>query len=169
MAFVRTCRVDTDASPATVHELVADLTRHPEWAHNRLSVWPTGGPGRGPGAHFASEVREVMPGARKPVRATIDVIDDQTHRVVYEAEDAMGRYRWTVTMTPTATGTRVEQTCERLRAPAIVPVVQPVMWRLLGRKQVQGGLGNLKRLAETARAVPTQRPASDLPVEVRTI
>jgi hypothetical protein len=169
MAFVRTCRVDTDASPVTMHELVADLTRHPEWAFNRLTVTHTGGPARGPGAHFSSEVRDVMPGARKPIAARIDVIDDQTHRVVYEAEDAAGRYRWTVTMAPMATGTRVAQTCERLRAPAFIPLIQPMMWRLLGRKQVQGGLDNLKRLAETAGAVPTQRPASELPVEVRTI
>jgi hypothetical protein len=168
MGFIRTCTVDVAATPETVHALVGDVRRHPQWAYNRLTVEHVTGPQRGAGARFATEVRDERRGASRPVTGLVDVIEDTPpSRVVFEAENDRGRYRWTFDITATDEGTHVEQVGERLQAPALVLLTQPWLWRLVGRRQVQGALSRLKAAAErvTATPVPPSQRTAGRPVE----
>jgi hypothetical protein len=68
--------------------------------------------------------------------------------MVYESSDSMGVHRWTIDLTGEGDKTHVVQSVERLRGPVWVRVVQPLMWRAMGRKQVDSGLAKLKDRAE---------------------
>jgi len=164
VGFVRTCTVDISAPAASVYGLVADLTQHPRWVYNNLTMEHLSG--SGVGAKYRSEVRDVIPGSKKPIPGDITVVEDTpTSRLVFEAEDSAGRYRWTYTFEEAGGTTHVEQTCVRLRGPFPIPLIQPALWALAGRKQVQGGLDKLKSLAEIEANVPTQDRVIELPAE----
>jgi len=166
MGFVRTCTVDITAPIANVYGLVADLMQHPRWVANKLTMEHLSG--SGVGAKYRSEVREVIPGQKKPIPGAISVVEDTpTSRFVFEAEDSAGRYRWTYTFEEADGTTHVEQTCVRLRGPFPIPLIQPALWALAGRKQVQGGLDQLKSLAETEAKIPAQDRVIELPAEER--
>ena len=166
MEFVRTCSVDIAAPAGAVYPLVADLMQHPRWVYNKLTMEHVSG--SGVGAKYRSEVREVLPGSKKPVQGDIAVIEDApTSRFVFEAEDAAGRYRWTYAFREAEGRTHVDQTCVRLKGPFPIPLIQPMMWSMLGRKQVQGGLEKLKALAETEALLPKQEAVIELPAEQR--
>ena len=171
MGFVRTCTVDIHAPVTSVYPLVADPTQHPRWVFNKLTMEHISG--SGVGAKYRSEVREVIPGSKKPIPGDITVVEDTpSSRFVFEAEDSAGRYRWTYALQESAGTTHVEQTCVRLRGPFPIPLIQPALWALAGRKQVQGGLDKLKALAETEGSnskgtVPSQDRVIELPAEER--
>lgn len=166
MEFVRRCSVDIAAPAAAVYPLVADLTQHPRWVFNKLTVEHISG--SGVGAKYRSEVREAIPGSKKPISADITVVEDSpTGRFIFEAEDAAGRFRWTYTFAEADGRTHVEQTCLRLKAPFYIPLIQPMLWAAVGRKQVQGGLEKLKALAEIDALLPKQHVVIELPAEER--
>lgn len=149
MDFSRTCAVSTEVPPLDVHNLIADVAEHPSWAYNNLEVEHLGGPKRGPGAHYRSTVRDALPWSKKPVVGDIVVLEDVPgESFVMECTDDGGCYRWTFQLTPTALGSDVTQTVERVSAPTYVEWVQPLLWRMLGRKQVQAGLFLLRDHAE---------------------
>jgi uncharacterized protein YndB with AHSA1/START domain len=166
VGFVRTCTVDVAAPVANVYGLVSDLTQHPRWVFNDLTMEQLSG--SGVGAKYRSEVRGAIPGSKKPIPGDITVVEDTpTSRFVFEAQDSAGRYRWTYTFAEADGTTHVEQTCLRLMGPFPIPLIQPALWAMAGRKQVQGGLDKLKSLAEAEVSVPTQDRVIELPVEER--
>jgi uncharacterized protein YndB with AHSA1/START domain len=151
MTFTRTAEVDIDAPVATVFGYVADLTKHPEWADQSMTMEHVGGPTAGPGATYRSHVVVDLPVGHHGEDATVVVRDVRapTH-VEYEATDSMGTYRWTIDLTDDGGRTHVTQSCERLAAPGWVKVVQPTMWRAMGRRQVASGLTHLRDRVEHA-------------------
>jgi hypothetical protein len=152
MSFIRTSEVHVEAPAERVYPLLADVTQHHTWADQGLTVTHVSGPEHGPGAVYSTAVVGALPGAagKKPLGGELTVVDlDAGSRVVYECKDDGGRYRWTAVLTPKGTGTQVTHTVERLEAPFYIPLIQPLLWRTLGRKQVQHGLDNLKRVAES--------------------
>lgn len=156
MRFVRSCAVDVAAPAKAVYPLVADLTQHPRWVYNKLTMKHVSGDGVG--ARYHSEVREAVPGSKKPVPGDIEVVEVvPDSRFVFEAKDSAGKYRWTYTFGETDGRTRVEQTCERLHGPFPIPLIQPLLWAMVGRKQVQGGLDKLKSIAEAEATMPEPR------------
>lgn len=168
MDFSRTCTVSIAAPPLDVHNLIADVAEHPSWAYNNLEIEHLGGPKRGPGAHYRSTVRDAVPGSKKPVTGDIVVLEDvPAERFVMECTDDGGCYRWTFVLAPTDTGCTVEQTVERIAAPAYVPWIQPAMWRMFGHKQVDGGLQRLKDHAEAhlarVRQINLATPTAEIP------
>lgn len=166
MGFVRTCSVDIHAPIATVHGLVADLAQHPRWVYNKLTMEHVSG--SGVGATYRSEVREVVPGSKKPIPGHLVVVEDSPpNRFVFEAEDAAGHYRWTYSLREAGGHTHVDQECVRLKGPFPIPLIQPMLWAMAGRKQVQGGLEKLKALAEIEALLPKQDRVIELPVEER--
>jgi uncharacterized protein YndB with AHSA1/START domain len=166
MEFVRTCSVDIAAPADVVYPLVADLTQHPRWVYNKLTMEHVSGSGIG--AKYRSEVREVIPGSKKPIPGDISVVEDSPpRRFVFEAEDAAGRYRWTYAFAEADGKTHVDQTCVRLKGPFPIPLIQPMLWAAAGRKQVQGGLEKLKAVAEMESLVPKQEAMIELPAEER--
>lgn len=164
MRFVRTCTVDVGAPASAIYPLVADLTQHPRWTYNTLTVKHVAGDGVG--ARFHTEAFDAIPGSAKSIPGDVEVLEAvPDSRFVFEADDTGGRYRWTFTFGETAGRTRVEQTCERISAPLPIPLIQPLLWKILGRKMVQGGLDRLRSVAEAEASMPRQPRVVELPAE----
>jgi uncharacterized protein YndB with AHSA1/START domain len=149
MAFVRVQEIDVAAPPATVFGYVSDITRHPEWADQRMTVTHASGPARGPGATYTTHVVVDLPVGHTADDATVVVVEEVPDtRFVYEARDGSGRYRWTFDLSGAGDRTHVRHGVERLDAPFWFRAIQPVLWRLMGGKMVSNGLDNLKARVE---------------------
>jgi hypothetical protein len=64
-----------------------------------------------------------------------------------------GVHRWTFELIPEGDGTQVRYGLERLSAPLYFRVMQPLMWRLIGRKMLVKGLNNIKARVEAGAGV----------------
>jgi uncharacterized protein YndB with AHSA1/START domain len=160
MAFDRSEEIEIDAPMERVFALVSDIRRHPEWAHNKLTVVHLDGPEIGEGAHYSSTVIGAMPGSRKATAGDIKIMGVQAPRLfIYECKDDAGTYRWTFHLYHRDDVCTVTHTIERLEAPGFVKVIQPMMWGLFGGNQVRDGLAKLKALAEQ----PVEQPAAIVP------
>lgn len=148
-AFLRTVETDIAAPAADVFAYVADLTRHPEWADQQMTVKHVAGPSQGPGATFETHVEIDMPVGHGHDDATVVLQNVVAPRhVAYEATDSAGHYRWTIDLTDSAVGTHVTQTVERLQGPLWIRLGQPLLWRAMGHKMVENGLAHLKDRVE---------------------
>jgi uncharacterized protein YndB with AHSA1/START domain len=138
--FAKTESILVNASPEAVYDYVSDFSRHPEWAHNKLEI-SVAGDGRGFEyvTHFMGDAAgkgEVTQAERPRVFA-------------YECEDKDGRYRWTFDLEPEDSATRLTHSVQRLKAPLYIRLVQPLLWNRIGKKQVLGGLTNIKTRLES--------------------
>jgi uncharacterized protein YndB with AHSA1/START domain len=135
-----------------VFEYVADTTRHPEWAADPLEIRHVAGPTSVPGATFES-VAERAARVAVTSRGRMRILEaEPPHRLVYEVEDTTGRYQWTTTVAPESDGTRLTQHVAKLSGPWYLNLIQPsVIWPMIGRAQVQGGLENIKARPERVR------------------
>ena len=149
MSFVRTVTATIDAAPETVFALVADLTRHPEWADQHLTVHHTAGPDHGPGAEYTTRASHILPHTTKSANGHV-VVRESTplRRFTYECWDEGGHYLWTFDLEPSGTGTRLSHTVQRLTGPLPVRILQPLMWKTFGGAQVRRGVANIKARTE---------------------
>ena len=148
--FVRSCETDVAAPPEEVFAYVADVTRHPEWADQKMTVEHVSGPPSGPGATFRTRVVIDLPVGSQKDDATVTIVEsDAPRHLAYEAVDSSGRYRWTIDLTGSGDGTHVVQRVERLDAPVYIRAVQPLLWKAMGGKMVGNGLANIKARLES--------------------
>lgn len=150
MNFIRTVETTVDRPAGEVFKYLSDITRHPEWADNPLTVTHVSGPLTGVGATFRTRAEHVIPHAPKGFDGTVVVQASEPNQLlVYEAHDEGGRFRWTFTLAATGDGgTVVAHTVERMAARLPVRVLQPVMWKVFGGGQVRRGLQNVKAQLE---------------------
>ena len=96
--FSATVRVE--APPSAVWPLVADLTRHGEWAADPLTVTAAG-----------DGYESVARSKGKEFRARLSVLaSDEPRRFVFRASDPTGTYEHVFTLEPDGAGTRVTRT-----------------------------------------------------------
>ena len=119
------------AAPEAVWPLVADLTRHGEWAADPLTVTATAG-----------GYESVATSKGKEFRATLTVLDSvEPRRFAFRATDATGTYDHVFTLTPDGTGTVVtrEITAAELSAAqkALFYVVLPIVKKPNARKALE--------------------------------
>ena len=127
------------APPERVWPLVADLTRHPEWAADTLTVEPDGDPGvGGPGARY----RSTAEAKGRTFSAELAVTQaDPPRTFAFTASDATGRYEHTFTLAPDGGGTRVTRRISGSLTPAqallfwlvLLPIKRPSAARSLAR------------------------------------
>ncbi len=151
MTFVRTLDVDIDAPVEEVFPYVVDLTKHPQWADQKMEVEHVEGPENAVGATYKTHVDIHLPVGTQHDDATVVLREvDAPRHVAYEATDSSGTYRWTLDLDAVDGHTHVTQTCVRLDAPRWMKVVQPALWRVMGHKMVENGLTNLRDRVEHA-------------------
>ena len=147
--FSREMSIFVNAPADQVYGLVSDIRRHPIWAFNPLELYHIAGPEQGVGATFSSVAHHVA-GIVETFQGQIRVvIDEPPKRFAFETHDSSGRYRWTFTIASEGNRSRLTQRMEKLSGPWILRYVQPaIIWPLFGRRQVRGGLENIKTLLE---------------------
>jgi uncharacterized protein YndB with AHSA1/START domain len=144
--FSKSASVFINASPEAVYDYVSDIGRHPEWAHERLDISVGDKPSQETGATFEYVTHFMGDAAGKGVVTEAS----RPGTFSYEVEDKDGRYRWTFDIKAEGNGTRLTHRMLRLKAPAYFTVIQPILYPILGKKQVVGGLGNIKAKLEAA-------------------
>lgn len=152
--FGREMSTYIEASSEGVFRYIADIRRHAEWGAQPLDIAFASGPEQGPGATF----RSIAHVGRMQIAAQVLVVAEEPPvRFVYECKDPFGLHRWTMTVRPEGSGTRLTQRMERVQGPLWVRILQPyVLWPLQGRSDVQKGLKNIKAHLETG-ALPAGR------------
>lgn len=136
-AFARDESIVVQAAPEIVFDYLSDITRHGEWAGDKLTVKQVG-PGRWESL--------VDIGIKASAVITVES-SERPRRFVYVCDDNVsGLYRWTFTLAPAPRGTRLTHRVERLRGPLLVRMIQPwVMWPLAARPSTRRGLQNIGR------------------------
>lgn len=148
--FTRKTETDIAAPAGQIYAYLADLTKHPEWADQEMTIKHVAGPLAGPGATFRTHVEIDLPVGYSRDDATVVVQQAISPRhLAYDATDSGGHYRWTIDLTDNGGTTHVEQRVERLDGPLWVRVTQPALWKAFGGRMVENGLANLKQRMES--------------------
>lgn len=144
-------RIATD--PESLYEMVADVTRTPEWSPEVISCrWIDGATGPAVGARF--EARNRRRWFTWTNRPTVETADPGQEFAVSRTEKGGGTIRWRYRFEPDQTGTTVIESYEVVRA---VPMGLQWMLRLLfGVRDLRADLRanmqtSLQRLAEAAQ------------------
>ena len=148
--ITKTYAIHIAALPEAVYDYVSDVIRHPQWAHEKLEIEQTSGSSGEVGATFAYAVH-FMGTTRGKLRV---LSAERPSAFSYECDDPSGLYRWTFTITPEGSGSRLTHTLEFLRDSLMVKLTRPFMLPLMGNKMVYGGLANIKTHLEEVRVAP---------------
>ncbi|SFT70248.1 Uncharacterized conserved protein YndB, AHSA1/START domain [Geodermatophilus amargosae] len=146
--------VDVEAPPGAVWAVLADPTRVGEWSGECVrAAWLPGSSQVAPGARFRGWNRS---GWSRWAR-TCEVTEVDPGRLLAWCTVPGGPYRdrtqWRVTLTPTATGTRVEQRYDLTGMPAAIERVAALLLPA-HRDRTAGLRADLERLGRVAAGVP---------------
>ena len=123
------CEVTTTASPEAVWAVVGDPTRVGEWSDEcGAAEWLDGATGARPGARFRGRNRV---GRSRWTRVNEVVRVDAPHEFAWRTVPTRlypDSTLWTITVEPTATGSRVEQRFEVLK---INPIAERIFYLLV--------------------------------------
>jgi uncharacterized protein YndB with AHSA1/START domain len=146
--FARDESVHIDASPDAVYDYVSDISRHPEWAKQKLVMRPLGD------GRFESHM------AMGPLkaRAVIHVeVAERPRRFVYVADDDVsGPHRWHFDISPDANGSEVRFGLERMHETFPFTLMQPLLlFPLIGHPGMRTGLARIKARIERPQESPS--------------
>jgi uncharacterized protein YndB with AHSA1/START domain len=143
--------IHINASPEEVFRYVTDIKRHPEWASHPMEMTVHNEPVQ-VGTTFTSVVKAF--GKETGKGTVLELVP--VSRFVYECDtSASGLWRWTMTLTPEDGGTRLTHRGEGLRVPGWFKIVQPLVFRFVGRKMATTGLANIKAKVEAGAGKET--------------
>ncbi|HVF19141.1 MAG TPA: SRPBCC family protein [Mycobacteriales bacterium] len=129
--------VRADAPPAAVWPLVADLSRHGEWAADPLTVTQAG-----------DGYESVATSKGKEFRARLTVLESaEPRRFAFRATDATGTYEHVFTLEPDGAGTRITRV---VTATALTPGQRALYYVALATVRKPSARTALERLASAA-------------------
>ena len=135
--------VHIDAPPEEVFRYVTDIKRHPEWCSNPMEMTVHEEPVR-VGTTFTSVVDAF--GKETGNGKVVEL--DPPSRFVYECDTSSSGVWWTMTLTPEAGGTRPAHRGEGLKVPGWFGIIQPLMFKFIGRRMALKGLAAIKTRVE---------------------
>ena len=136
--------INVSASPETVYQYLADLTKHPEWAAHKLEVQPSS---EGPAA--AGSTYRAVGHEMGTHRATVKITELSPERIAYEAEDDTGHFRhWISISAARDGGTEITKGVEALRTNLMLTLLKPLMPMMVSR----GLKGDLQRIKDRLEA-----------------
>lgn len=140
-----------EASPDVVYELVADVTRMPEFSPEiRKCTWLDKATGPAVGARFAA-VNKVQRGPAWTNKPVVTVVEPGRAFAFARTEKFAGTVEWTYRFEPEGTGTRVTESYEVARP--ITPIGWFVIGGLFGRKDRRADLhAGMEQTLERMRA-----------------
>jgi uncharacterized protein YndB with AHSA1/START domain len=145
--------IHIDAEPATVYELVADVTRMGEWSPETVSAeWLDGATGAAVGARFKGKNKRKMSWSTTCTVVAADPGREFTFDV------GKGETRWRYRFEPAGGGTDVTESCEVVKEPGafgklLTRLGTGVRWDDREADLVKGmeqTLANVKQAAERA-------------------
>jgi hypothetical protein len=155
-------RLDIDATPEWLYDLVSDVPRTPQWSPEVIACrWLDGAGGAAPGARFsARNSKRWFAWSNRPV---VETAERGREFAITRTEPGGGTIRWYYRFEPAAGGTTVALGYQVLRA---VPRRLHVILRtLLGVRDLRADLHqnmitSLGRIAEIAAGQASGRPSA---------
>lgn len=151
-----------DASPDVVYDLIADVTRMPEFSPEILScTWLDGADGPAVGARFAARNR-VASGFTWTNKPVVKVADAPRRFVIARTEPFAGTIEWRYDIAPDGDGTLLTESYE------VTKRITPVGWFIIGvlgrcknrRAELRAGmeqtLERMRAVAESSQAEAAQ-------------
>lgn len=154
--------IHVDADPLAVYELVADVTRSPEWSPELVRcTWLGGATGPQVGARFRA-VNTLGHGPTWSNKPTVITAEPGREFAVSRVEAIGGELIWRYRLEPDATGTTVRNSYEVVRQPTWL-LRHVIMRRIYGTTDRATEIRTtmqttLQRLKETAEANGTGTP-----------
>jgi uncharacterized protein YndB with AHSA1/START domain len=138
--FKKSSSVYIAASPETVYDYVSDIPRHPEWTREKMECEPV----EGDPTRFKTVTRF---GIANPAEVRVTGAE-RPRRFVYESDGSPSIYLWTFDLEPEGAGTRLTHSFERVNDALWVKAIHGMVYRLVGRAMLEGGLSNIKARLE---------------------
>jgi hypothetical protein len=153
-----------DAAPEQVYDLVADVTRTPEFSPEVVAVrWLDGATGPAVGARFEAVNRSTTSGRRWRNRPVVVVADRGREFAFRRTEPFSGTVVWRYRLAPVEGGTRVVESYEFERPVSRIGwfVIEKLFKDVDRRGALQRGMrATLERLRATAESARTPRRPS---------
>jgi hypothetical protein len=147
--------LEIDASPLAIYDLVADITRMGEWSPECTGCeWLTAE--RGEGARFKGRNRRGL--ARWSTVAQILIADRPRQLSFATLHKGFPATRWTFDLEPMETQTRLTESFEALRTPALFGIVERLVIRDR-QQQLESGIGH------TLHAIKAHAELRTAPIE----
>ncbi len=144
--FSRKDGIFIQAPPLAVYDYVSDLTRHPEWAKQKMEMMVEGEK-IAPETAFTTHISFMgkVPGKGRVVEM------QSPGKFSYECKDSSGTYLWTMDAQPEGSGTKLTYSFDRLAAPLYFKLLQGVVfYPIFGRGMMSTALANIKRNVEAS-------------------
>jgi uncharacterized protein YndB with AHSA1/START domain len=147
MAYSAEYAVDVKASPATVFDYVADVSRHGEWGsaddHMTATAERPGPPAIG--SHYKAD--GMLNGKPNKSVVTITALESPK-RLAFDAEDSNSVFHHEFTFSPSSGGTHVERRVTMTKGPFYFPLVLAI-FKSTVQKNYNGAMANLKAKLES--------------------
>ena len=136
-------RVETGVSPEAAYDYVADVSHHPDWAMDPMTVDVL---------EDGKRYRCAAPFFGRPNPSTVTVTDSQRpSRFAFDAEDRQGISHHEFRFTPTAGGTLITREMTGVKQPWYGPILA-MLFRGQIDKNFNGALAKLKQNLESKTA-----------------
>jgi len=139
--FAREETIHIEASPEAVYDYISDISRHPEWANQKL-VMQKAGDGR-----FESHMTMGLLKARAVIH--VEVAERPSKFAYVADDDVSGPHRWHFDIAPDAGGSTVTFGLERMHEQFPFTIMQPILlFPLIGHPGMKKGLARIKATLE---------------------
>ena len=135
-----------DVPPERAYDYVADLSRHPEWAMDDMSIEPEAPGPVQVGSTFAAA--GMLFGRRNSSTVTVTALD-RPRGLGFDAQDRQGITHHEFRFTAQDGGTLIEREMTGVKQPWFGPILA-VVFRGAINKDYEGALQKLKRMLEAA-------------------
>lgn len=135
-----------ECPPETAFQYLSDITRHPEWANNKLEVQKTSEGPISEGATFRS-IGHLMGKHEGEVRI-VELVPNE--KIVYEADDDTGRARHTILIAPANGGSMITKSFELLETKALTFKLASPLLPIIAPRGLEQDLRKIKQRLEEA-------------------
>jgi len=146
---VKTYSIVASTTPEAAYGYVADITKHPEWSPDSLTVEPlqTGPPAVG------SKYKTIGHLVGKPNSSVVEITALTPDRsVTFTATDGNSVFQHEFVFTRDPGGTRIDRNVTPLKTPLFFKIIFPILEPLVIRKGTMKSQGLLKERLEAAKS-----------------
>src|SRR3972149_7335314 len=142
-------QITIDATPEQVFGYLSDITRHPEWAAQKLEVKPASGGSVEAGSSFETVGHQF--GAQPGAVTVTELVPNQ--KIVYESDGPVGHFRHQFLMQSEGNGVRLTKSLEPLKVSSLpLRVLGPLVRSVIAPRGLDGDLKGIQANLEGGSA-----------------
>src|SRR3989304_6153265 len=134
-------QITINASPEQVFGYLSDITRHPEWAAQKLEVKRASGGSVEAGSSFETVGHQF--GAQPGAVTVTELVPNQ--KIVYESDGPVGHFRHQFLMQGEGNGVRLTKSMEPLKVSSLpLKLLGPLVRSVIAPRGLAGDLNTIK-------------------------